>query len=41
MKKLFKCTVCGFISEGAPIKCPKCGAATEKFEELGDRKSVV
>jgi len=29
MKKLFKCSVCGFISEGeaAPEKCPKCVAA--------------
>ena len=36
MKKLFKCTVCGYISEGesAPEKCPKCGAGAEKFEEL-------
>ncbi|MGE4274267.1 MAG: rubredoxin-like domain-containing protein [Desulfitobacterium sp.] len=36
MKKLFKCTVCGFIGEGeaAPEKCPKCGAPAEKFEEL-------
>ena len=26
MKKLFKCTVCGYIAEGevAPEKCPKC-----------------
>ena len=36
MKKLFKCSVCGFISEGetAPEKCPKCGVGTDKFEEL-------
>lgn len=36
MKKLFKCSVCGFIGEGeaAPEKCPKCGAPKEKFEEL-------
>ncbi len=36
MKKLFKCTVCGFISEGetAPEKCPKCGLGADKFEEL-------
>lgn len=36
MKKLFKCTVCGYISEGeaAPEKCPKCGVGAEKFEEL-------
>lgn len=36
MKKLFKCSVCGYISEGeaAPEKCPKCGVGAEKFEEL-------
>lgn len=36
MKKLFKCTVCGFISEGeeAPEKCPKCNVGKEKFVEL-------
>lgn len=36
MKKLFKCTVCGFIYEGeaAPEKCPKCGVGPDKFEEL-------
>ena len=36
MKKLFKCSVCGFIGEGeaAPAKCPKCGAPAERFEEL-------
>lgn len=36
MKKLFKCSVCGYISEGenAPEKCPKCGVGADKFEEL-------
>lgn len=36
MKKLFKCSVCGFIHEGdsAMDKCPKCGAPKEKFVEL-------
>jgi len=36
MKKLFKCSVCGFIFEGetAPEKCPKCGVGPDKFEEL-------
>ena len=35
-KKLFKCSVCGYVHEGdaAPAKCPKCGAPAEKFEEL-------
>ena len=37
MKKLWKCTVCGYIHEGdnAPDVCPKCGASKEKFVELG------
>ena len=36
MKKLFKCTVCGYVSEGenAPEKCPKCSVGSDKFEEL-------
>ena len=36
MKTLFKCTVCGYVHEGAeaPDKCPKCGAPKEKFEQL-------
>jgi rubredoxin len=36
MKKLFKCSVCGYVFEGeaAPEKCPKCGVGAEKFEEL-------
>ena len=36
MKKLFRCSVCGYVHEGdeAPGKCPKCGMAAEKFEEL-------
>jgi len=36
MKKLFKCSVCGFIHEGEnPLdKCPKCGMGSEKFVEL-------
>lgn len=36
MKKLFRCTVCGYIAEGdaAPEKCPKCGVGADKFEEL-------
>ena len=36
MKKLYRCTVCGYIHEGdgAPDKCPKCGQGPEKFEEM-------
>lgn len=36
MKKLWKCSVCGYVHEGeqAPDVCPKCGAPKEKFEAL-------
>lgn len=36
MKKLWKCSVCGFVHEGdeAPAKCPKCDAPKDKFVEL-------
>lgn len=36
MKKLFKCSVCGYIAEGleAPEVCPKCNLGKEKFVEL-------
>lgn len=38
MKKLWKCSVCGFIHEGedAPDVCPKCGAPKDKFLLLSD-----
>lgn len=36
MKKLWKCTVCGYIHEGdeAPDFCPKCGVPKDKFVEI-------
>lgn len=36
MKKLWKCSVCGYTMEGveAPENCPKCGAPREKFDAL-------
>ena len=36
MKKLFKCSICGYVAEGleAPEVCPKCGLGKEKFVEL-------
>lgn len=36
MKKLWRCSVCGYIHEGeeAPDACPKCGAPKDKFVEL-------
>ncbi|NLL05100.1 MAG: rubredoxin [Clostridiaceae bacterium] len=38
MKKLWKCSVCGFVHEGneAPGKCPKCDAPKDKFIELSN-----
>ena len=35
---MWKCSVCGYVHDGssAPDKCPKCGAAAEKFEKLDD-----
>jgi rubredoxin len=37
MKKLWRCSVCGFIHEGddAPDACPKCGAPKDKFVQIG------
>lgn len=36
MKKLWKCSVCGYVYEGeeAPDACPKCGATKDKFIEI-------
>ena len=41
MKKLFKCTVCGFVWEGteAPEKCPKCLVPKDKFVELSKEEA--
>jgi rubrerythrin len=35
MKK-WRCTVCGYVHEGAnpPEKCPICGVPKTKFEEI-------
>ena len=32
-KKKWKCATCGYVheGEGAPVKCPKCGAPSEDF----------
>ena len=40
---MWKCSVCNFIHEGdnAPDKCPKCGAAKEKFEALEDQRVTL
>jgi predicted nucleic acid-binding Zn-ribbon protein len=37
---MWKCSVCGYIHEGAeaPEKCPKCGAPKEKFAQLTDEE---
>jgi rubredoxin len=41
MKKLWKCSVCGFIHQGeeAPEFCQKCGAQKDKFIALSDDES--
>jgi rubrerythrin len=38
MTKKWRCTVCGYIHEGAepPDECPLCGAPKEDFEEVTD-----
>lgn len=36
MKELFKCTVCGYVGEGTPEKCPKCFADADKFEKVSE-----
>jgi rubredoxin len=38
MKKLWKCSVCGYVFEGeeAPDICPKCEAPKEKFMQLSN-----
>lgn len=41
MKKLWKCSACGYVHEGgdAPDACPKCGASKEKFVLLTDEEA--
>lgn len=38
---MWKCGVCNFIyeGEGAPDKCPKCGAPKEKFTAMAQEKA--
>lgn len=42
---MWKCSVCNYIheGEGAPEKCPKCGAPKEKFNKLEEdiEKKVI
>lgn len=42
MKKLFKCSVCNYVAEGAtaPDICPKCGQPHEKFSELTEENAT-
>ena len=42
MKK-WKCEVCGYIHDGDEVcaKCPKCGAAAEKFKELDGKAAEL
>jgi rubredoxin len=41
MKKLWKCSICGYVHEGAdaPDNCPKCGAPKDKFVEMTQEES--
>ena len=41
MENLFKCSVCGYITEKDSLgdNCPKCGAPREKFIELSEETS--
>jgi hypothetical protein len=36
---MWRCGVCGYVWDGEepPDKCPKCGAAKERFVELDDK----
>ncbi|HHY61155.1 MAG TPA: rubredoxin [Clostridia bacterium] len=40
---MWRCGVCGYIhdGEGAPEKCPKCGAPQEKFEALSEEAAKL
>lgn len=41
---MWKCSVCNYLheGEGAPEKCPKCGAPQEKFNQLeADKAKLV
>ncbi len=41
MKKLWRCSVCGYLHQGddAPDACPKCGAPKDKFTVLTDEEA--
>jgi Rubrerythrin len=41
MKKLWRCSVCGYIHEGedAPEFCPKCGAPKDKFTIMSEEEA--
>ncbi|MFQ5826001.1 MAG: rubredoxin-like domain-containing protein [Dehalococcoidia bacterium] len=36
MPARWRCSVCGYIHEGAepPVRCPICGAPRDKFERI-------
>lgn len=41
---MFKCTVCGYIHDGAeaPEACPKCSAPADKFEAVeGEARTLI
>lgn len=39
----WRCTVCSYEVSGdnAPLNCPVCGAASDKFESVGDKKDLA
>ncbi|MDD2534450.1 MAG: rubredoxin [Eubacteriales bacterium] len=43
MKKLFQCSICGFIYEGeaAPDFCPKCKQGADKFVEMSAEEAQL
>lgn len=40
---MWRCSACGYVweGEGAPDKCPKCGAPKEKFTKLEEKAADV
>lgn len=41
MRKLWKCSICNYVHEGAeaPDVCPKCGATKDKFVGLSEEEA--
>ena len=41
VKKMLRCTVCGYITDEPVEKCPKCGADKTMFEQLEESKKNI